>query len=147
MFVAAVPAAAAAGAAALRRSTRRSKAVEARTRTARALRSLRDVAGAGGAVPYAADALVDVLHLRRCRWEAGPAGAGGEPALDEAGRLSGHVLRRDRFGLLLPEITHLAAGAGHFVLVPHPERSVTLEERLVAASIAALVAGPGGAHR
>jgi hypothetical protein len=137
--LAAMPAAAAAGAAALRRSTRRSKAVEHRTRTVRALRSLRDVAAAQGAAPYAADALVDVLHLRSCRWAPGPAGIGGAPVLDESGRMDGRIQQRDRSGLLLPEVTHLAAGGGHFVLVPHPERSVTLEERLVATSIAALV--------
>ena len=137
--VAAVPAAVTAGAAALRRSARRSKHREARARTARALRSLRDVAAAGGAAPYAADALVEVLHLRSCRWEAAPAGADGEPVLDDGDLVAGRVLRRNRSGLLLPPITHLAGGGGRFVLVPHPDRSVTLEERLVASVIAALV--------
>ena len=139
IVLAAAPAAVAAGAAALRRSTRRSKAVEARHRTVEALRSVRDVAEAGGAVPYAADALIEVLHLLACRWEPGPAGSGGVPVLDHEGRLSTQVQQRDRSGLLLPEVTHLAAGGGRFVLVPHPERSITLEERVAAITIAALV--------
>ena len=136
---AAAPAAVAAGAAALRRSTRRSKEVEARHRTIDALRAVRDVAEADGAVPYAADALIEVLHLLACRWEPGPAGNGGVAVLDHDGRLSTLVQQRDRGGILLPEVIHLAAGGGRFVLVPHPERSVTLEERVAAATIAALV--------
>jgi hypothetical protein len=135
------PAVVAAGAAALRRSTRHAKVVEVRTRTVRALRAVREVAAADGAVPYAADALVEVLHLRACRWEPRPAGEGGAAVLDADGRLSGTIQRRDRGGALLPDPTHLAAAGGRFVLVPHPERSVTVEERLVAAVIAALVPG------
>ena len=115
-----------------------------RRRTVAALRALHDVAGAAGAAPYAADALRDVLHLRTCRYEAGPAGAGGVPILDEQGALSSRVPRRTRDGsLVLPEVVHLAAGAGRFVLVPEPGSATTLEERLVAVAIAALAA----AHR
>jgi len=138
----AAPAVVVAGAAALRRSTRRSRMVEARSRTRVALRALRDVASAGGAVPYAADALVEVLHLRACRWEPGPAGEDGIAVLDADGRLSSHIQRLDRGGALLPDPTHLATAEGRFVLLPHPERSVTREERLVAVSIAALVPAP-----
>lgn len=144
IVLAAAPAAIAAGAAALRRSTRRSKVVEARHRTVEAIRSIRHVAEAGGAVPYAADALIEVLHLRACRWEPRAAGSGGEPVLDAEGRLSTHIQQRDRGGLLLPEVTHLAAGGGRFVLVAHPERSVTLEERVAASAIAALVTAGAG---
>lgn len=133
-----------AGAAALHRSTRRSKVVEVRTRTVRALRAVREVANAEGALPYAADALVEVLHLRACRWEPRPAGEDGVEVLDADGRLSGSIQRRDRGGALLPDPTHLAAGGGRFVLLPHPERSVTVEERLVAAAIAAVAAAPSG---
>jgi hypothetical protein len=140
-------------------STRRAQQAEVRRRTIAALGVLQSVARAGAAVPYAADGIAEVLHLRRCRYEARPAGEDGVPVLAPGGGLSGRILRRDRGGLLLPDLVHLPAGAGRFALVGHPERSTTIEERVIAGSIAAMTAAmleeqrrpaepqPGRSHR
>lgn len=124
----------------LRRSTRRSKVVADRQRTVHALKVLQSVAAADSAIPYVADGLVEVLHLRACRYEAAPAGAGGVPVLQADGHLSSSVQRHDRSGLLLPDVAHLAAPNGRFVLLGHPERGTTAEERLVAVTMVAMVA-------
>jgi hypothetical protein len=139
VIVFATPAVVAAGAVGLRRSARRARVVTDRRRTIVALQVLCSVAEAGGAVPYAADGLAEVLHLRACHYEDAPPGAGGVPVLGPDGSLSGRIHRRDRFGLLIPDQAHLgAASGGRFALVGHPERSTSLEERLVAAAIAEL---------
>ena len=65
-----------AGIASLRRSVRRSRVVADRHRTILALRALRSVAEAGASVPDAADALVEVLHLRSCHYETDDASVG-----------------------------------------------------------------------
>jgi hypothetical protein len=135
------PAAAAAVVVALRRSVRRSHQADLRGRTVHALKALSDVIEAGGAIPYAADALAEVLDLEYCKWEAAPAGAGGVPVLARDGHLDGRIQHRDRIGLLLPALVHLPAGPGRFALL-RPGRSATLEERLVAVAIALLAVPP-----
>lgn len=122
----------------LRTSVRRSKQGELRRRTIEALGVLRDVIEADGAIPYAADGIVEVLHLRSCHFEAAQPGADAVAVMDRDGAFEQRVQHRDRSGLLLPDAAHLPVGQGRFTMVPHPERSSTIEERLVAVSIAAV---------
>ena len=86
-------------------------------------------------------ALVDLLHLRNCRYEDGPS---VRPAmrLDHDGRvlLGGRVWGVEHMGLPGPEIEllvqHRGETLGRFVLTPTPGYEVPLQPRVVAVALA-----------
>ena len=123
----------------------RRESLDARRTTIRAIRRLQVLIDeCGGAGPEASvdavrRALTDVLGLDGCAYEP-EAVDDGIPTLEPDGTVSALVLRRVDAGMVLPERLALAAGRGRFVLVGHPERGTTPEQRVVAAAMAGLVA-------
>ena len=116
----------------------RRQALDHRRRTVRALHHLTDTIDAPS-TDAVARGLSDVLHLRGCRYEPDDPDD-GLPAILDDGSLDAVVQHRDRSGIVLPERTVLACGAGRFVLLGDPGVGTTVEERLVAVAMAGLVA-------
>jgi len=114
-----------------------------RRTTCRELRRFRQlvdvcaVADADTATKAVAAALVEVLHLRDCWFEAVPV----DPTLPELGPdgdVAVTVYRRARGGLLLPDRVALPRrGGGRFVLCGSPTTGTTAEERLIATAMVA----------
>jgi len=93
----------------------------------------------------ACDHLSAVLHLTGCRFEPGPHAGGGGPVLLPTGGIMGYLkdLQPDR--AQLPRYLELPATTGgrtigRFVMTPEPGQVVSYEERLTAATIAAMYA-------
>jgi K+-sensing histidine kinase KdpD len=94
-------------------------------------------------------ALVDLLHLRACRYEWNP---GSRPMmrLEHDGQvlLGGRLWGVDRIGLPGPEIElvvqHRGQALGRFVLTPTPGYEVSLQPRVVAVALADQVGGSLG---
>jgi hypothetical protein len=120
-----------------------------RRTTCRELRRFRQlvdvcaVADADTATKAVAAALVEVLHLRDCWFEAEPV----DPSIPEMGPdgdVAVTVHHRARGGLLLPDRTALPVrDGGRFVLRGNPTVGTTPEERLIAT---AMVAALGTVH-
>ena len=88
--------------------------------------------------------LAAILNLRRCTWHPGYHGTAG-PVLLPTGALMGYssALPPDR--AVLPHYLEIPATVGstelgRFIATPHPESTVSIEERLTAAAIVALFA-------
>ena len=85
--------------------------------------------------------LVDLLHLRACRYESGPS-LRPMRRLEHDGHvlLAGRVWGVDRIGLPGPEIElivqHRGETLGRFVLTPTPGYEVPLQPRVVAVALA-----------
>jgi hypothetical protein len=88
--------------------------------------------------------LTAILHLRRCTWHPGYHGTAG-PVLLPTGAIMGYssALPADRAVLLQYLEIPATVGStelGRFIATPHPESTVSIEERLTAAAIVALFA-------
>jgi hypothetical protein len=134
----------------LPRGRRRAALLEQRRSTVRALRRLRalsaaviDATGPGDVDRLVADAVTDVLHLRRCTFEPGPAPVPPLPELGPDGELATRVVHRVPRGVVLPEAAAIPARHGRFVLTGS-RTGCTLEERLVASAMVG-VAGQAAA--
>ena len=85
--------------------------------------------------------LVDLLHLRACRYEEG-LGARPMMRLEHDGQvlLGGRIWGVDRMGLPGPEIellvAHRGETLGRFILTPTPGFEVPLQPRVVAVALA-----------
>lgn len=85
-----------------------------------------------------------LLGLRDCRWQPGYLGTAA-PVLGPNGEITGYLTGLEADRAHLPPTVELPAIAGsdelgRFVLAPSPDRVTSLEERLTAATIAALYA-------
>jgi hypothetical protein len=134
----------------LPRGRRRATLLEHRRSTVRALRRLRALSAAvadatepGDSDRMVADALADVLHLRGCTFEPGPAPMSRLPQLGPDGELATRVVHRTSRGVVLPPAAAIPARHGRFVLRGGPT-GCTLEERMVAWAMVA-VAGQAAA--
>jgi hypothetical protein len=123
----------------------RARATEliSRRTTCRELRRFRQVVDAcavadpDGATKAVAAALVEVLHLRDCWFEAEPLDP-SIPELGPDGDVAVTVQHRARGGLLLPDRVALPRrGGGRFVLCGSPTVGTTVEERLIATAMVA----------
>ena len=92
-------------------------------------------------------ALVDVLHLRSCWYEAVPSPI-DPPVLRPDGSLSSLVQHRVPGGTILPELVALEVpDGGRYILVGDPAIGTTPEERLIAStSVAAVRLSPPAAR-
>jgi hypothetical protein len=127
----------------LPRGRRRSALLEQRRSTIRALRRLRamvaevaDAVEPGDVDGLVGDALTDVLHLRSCTFEPGPASVPHLPEISPDGELAARVVHRTSRGVVLPQAAAIAARDGRFVLGGGPI-GCTLEERIVASAMVA----------
>jgi Domain of unknown function (DUF4118) len=145
-----------------RLARRRSGSADADVRHIHRVAEAATTGDAPAVIAIAQDELRDLLHLRRCRFEAAPYADGGTPRLSRSGSIGlratvryGRSDHGDGFelpaeGVVIPV---LARGheVGRFVLEPEEGIVTTLGERVVAVAIAdqvgAVWAGPSPAPR